>query len=126
MQALLSRLVSRIRLDRLSADHAPVRRLAQTTDSAENDDPSYSFQGGSIGFACYWLALAIPFWVYGSNTLFFLLYTWPFFLALMPVSVLFGIAFSMLFRGGWFKTPLATGVCVIGMFWTVFSFLSGW
>jgi uncharacterized membrane protein YjjP (DUF1212 family) len=44
----------------------------------------------------------------------------------MPVSVLIGIAFSMLFRGGWFKTPVATGVCVIGMFWTVFSFLSGW
>ena len=42
MQALLSRLVSRIRLDRIRAEHPPVLRLAQTTDSAENDDPSYS------------------------------------------------------------------------------------
>jgi hypothetical protein len=96
------------------------------TDSADNEDPSYSMQGGFIGFVFYWLAFAIPFLVYGSNTLFFLLYTWPFFLALMPVSVLIGIAFSMLFGGGWFTTSLASAVCVIGMFWTVFSFLSGW
>ena len=126
MQALFSRLVSRIWVDRIRGDNAPVPRLAQTSDGAENEDPSYSMQGGFVGFVCYWLALAIPFWVYGSNTLFFLLYTWPFFLALMPVSVLIGIAFSMLFRGGWLITPAATGICVIGMFWTVFSFLSGW
>lgn len=44
----------------------------------------------------------------------------------MPVSVLIGIALSMFFRGGWFKTSAASGICVIGMFWTVFSFLSGW
>lgn len=126
MQALFSRLVSRIWVDRIRGENAPVQRLTQTIDSVESDDPSYSIQGGLIGFAFYWLALAIPFWVYGSNTLFFLLYTWPFFLALMPVSVLIGIAFSVLFRGGWFKTPVATSFCVIGMFWTVFSFLSGW
>ena len=73
MQALFSRLVSRIWVDRIRGDNAPVPRLAQTSDGAENEDPSYSMQGGFIGFVCYWLALAIPFWVYGSNTLFFLL-----------------------------------------------------
>ena len=125
MQALLSRLVSRIRLDRLSADHAPVRRLAQTTDSAENDDPSYSFQGGSIGFACYWLALAIPFWVYGSNTLFFLLYTWPFFLALMPVAVVVGIALHSLLNGKLLYSTVVTIVTVVLMFGLLFLWLMG-
>ncbi|AVF37093.1 DUF3561 family protein [Rahnella sikkimica] len=121
MQALLSRLVSRIRVE-----NTRYQRLAQVTDSSDNEEPSYSMQGGFIGFVFYWLALAIPFLVYGSNTLFFLLYTWPFFLALMPVSVLIGIALSMFFRGNWFKTSVTSGICVISMFWTVFSFLSGW
>lgn len=126
MQALLSRLVSRIRVDRTGELSPRAQRLAQITDSSDTEEPSYSMQGGFIGFVFYWLAFAIPFLVYGSNTLFFLLYTWPFFLALMPVSVLIGIALSMFFRGGWFKTSLASGICIIGMFWTVFSFLSGW
>ena len=114
MQALLSRLVSRIRV--------PI----PATDSADTEEPSYSIQGGFIGFVFYWLAFAIPFLIYGSNTLFFLLYTWPFFLALMPVSVLIGIAFSMFFGGGWFKSSAVSGICVVSMFWAVFSFLSGW
>lgn len=126
MQALLSRLVSRIREDRTGEISPRTRVLVPVTDSSDNEDPSYSMQGVFIGFVFYWLAFAIPFLLYGSNTLFFLLYTWPFFLALMPVSVLIGIAFSTFFGGGWFKTSVASAVCVIGMFWTVFSFLSGW
>ncbi len=118
MQALLHRIVNRIRTD------SPVAVSDDPPPDAE--DPSYSFFGGCAGFVFYWLAFTIPFLVYGSNTLFFLLYTWPFFLALMPVAVLIGIAFSMLFSGNWWQTLLATGVVVIGMFWTVFSFLSGW
>lgn len=89
-------------------------------------ESSYSFLGGVSGFACYWLAFAVPFIVYGSNTLFFLLYTWPFFLALMPVSVLLGIAISMLLGARLILTVLVTGVSVICLFWLVFSFLSGW
>ncbi|MHA7845419.1 DUF3561 family protein [Serratia sp. D1N4] len=92
----------------------------------QQEEPSYSFLGAASGFAFYWLAFAVPFLVYGSNTLFFLLYTWPFFLALMPVSVLVGIAISMLLRGKPFLTLLTTGVAVICLFWLVFSFLSGW
>ncbi|MNH39822.1 Inner membrane protein YgbE [compost metagenome] len=68
----------------------------------------------------------MPFLVYGSNTLFFLLYTWPFFLALMPVSVLIGITLSMLLRGRLLLTLLLTGVIVLCLFWLVFSFLTGW
>lgn len=118
MQALLHRIVSRIRIDSPAA--------ASDDPDSDAEDPSYSFFGGCSGFVFYWLAFTIPFLIYGSNTLFFLLYTWPFFLGLLPVAVLIGIAFCMLFRGNWWQTLLASGVVVIGMFWTVFSFLSGW
>jgi hypothetical protein len=118
MQALLHRIVSRIWIER------PVAVSDDPVSDAE--DPSYSMFGGCTGFVFYWLAFTLPFLVYGSNTLFFFLYTWPFFLALMPVAVLIGIAFSMLFSGNWWQTLLASGVAVMGMFWTVFSFLSGW
>lgn len=92
----------------------------------DKEEPSYSMLGGCTGFVSFWLAFAIPFMVYGSNTLFFLLYTWPFFIALLPVSVLIGIAFSMLFSGILWKTLPLTGLSVICLFWAVFSFLSGW
>ncbi|CAI0951788.1 DUF3561 family protein [Serratia quinivorans] len=92
----------------------------------EKEEPSYSFLGGVCGFVFYWLAFAVPFVVYGSNTLFFLLYTWPFFLALMPVSVLIGITLSMLLRGRLILTLLLTGAIVLCLFWLVFSFLTGW
>lgn len=92
----------------------------------EPEEPSYSFLGATSGFVFYWLAFTVPFMVYGSNTLFFLLYTWPFFLALMPASVLVGITFSMVLRGRLILTLLLTGVAVICLFWLVFSFLSGW
>src|SRR5471030_1602232 len=118
MQALLHRIVSRIRDDSSA--------VAATDRADDAEDPSYSMFGGTAGFIFYWLAFAIPFVMYGSNTLFFFLYTWPFFLALVPISVLIGIAFSMLFSGNWWQTLLASGVAVMGMFWTVFSFLSGW
>lgn len=36
----------------------------------EKEEPSYSFLGGVCGFVFYWLAFAVPFLVYGSNTLF--------------------------------------------------------
>ncbi|CNH15025.1 putative cytochrome oxidase subunit [Yersinia aldovae] len=92
----------------------------------EREEPSYSFLGGATGFVFYWLAFAIPFFVYGLNTVFFLLYTWPFFLALMPVSVLIGIALSMLTRSNLLLTVTGTGIAVVCLFWMLFSFLTGW
>ncbi|AJJ62691.1 DUF3561 family protein [Yersinia aldovae] len=92
----------------------------------EREEPSYSFLGGATGFVFYWLAFAIPFFVYGLNTVFFLLYTWPFFLALMPVSVLIGIALSMLTRSNLLLTVVGTGIAVVCLFWMLFSFLTGW
>lgn len=92
----------------------------------EQEEPAYFFLGGISGFVFYWLAFAVPFMVYGANTLFLLLYTWPFFLSLMPLSVLLGIVFSILLRGHVVFTLLLTGIVVLGLFWWVFSLLSGW
>jgi len=95
-------------------------------DERPPDAPHSSLPGGIIGFVAYWCALAIPFLLYGSNTLFFFLYTWPFFLALLPVSVLMGIALNTLLRGQLLWTTLATVILVICLFWLMFAFLSGW
>lgn len=40
-------------------------------EQQEEEEPSYSFSGGVTGFVFYWLAFAIPFFVYGPNTVFF-------------------------------------------------------
>ncbi len=66
---------------------------------AIGDETTWSLSGAAVGFISWLLALGIPFLLYGSNTLFFLLYTWPFFLALMPVAVVVGIALHSLLNG---------------------------
>ena len=66
MQALLHRIVSRIRDE--SSDAASKDR------AVDAEEPSYSMFGGTAGFVFYWLAFAIPFMMYGSNTLFFFLF----------------------------------------------------
>lgn len=103
-----------------------VTPLLARKNSHDQDDRAWSFPGGVIGFVSYWCALAIPFLLYGSNTLFFLLYTWPFFLALLPVAVLIGIAFGLLLRGQLVFTLLLTLVTVTCLFWLLFSWLTGW
>lgn len=95
-------------------------------DERTQDEPRSALPGGVIGFLSYWCALAIPFLLYGSNTLFFFLYTWPFFLALLPVSVVLGIVLSLVLRGHLFWTALITAIAVVFLFWLLFSFLSGW
>ena len=62
---------------------------------------------GVIGFLSYWCALGIPFLLYGSNTL-FSFSTRPFFLALLPVSVLIGIVLSLMLRGRLWWSGLIT------------------
>ncbi|ORM73437.1 hypothetical protein HA48_09530 [Pantoea wallisii] len=95
-------------------------------DERNPDEPRSSLPGGVIGFFSYWCALGIPFLLYGSNTLFFFLYTWPFFLALLPASVLIGIVLSQLLRGRLLWSGGLTVLLVVLLFWLVFSFLSGW
>lgn len=42
---------------------------------ATGDETTWSLSGAAVGFISWLLALGIPFLLYGSNTLFFLLYT---------------------------------------------------
>lgn len=103
-----------------------VTPLLARKDEREREETSWSFPGGVMGFVSWWVALAIPFLLYGSNTLFFFLYTWPFFLALLPVSVLIGVAISVVLRGQLLWTLLITAALVICLFWLLFTLLSGW
>ncbi|RWR01790.1 membrane protein [[Pantoea] beijingensis] len=95
-------------------------------EEREQEEHAWSFPGGVVGFVSYWVALAIPFILYGSNTLFFFLYTWPFFLAILPVAVLIGVAMNLLLRGHLVWTTIVTIALVVLLFWLLFSFLSGW
>lgn len=90
-----------------------------------NDETTWSFPGAIVGFASWLMALGIPFLFYGSNTLFFFLYTWPFFLALMPVAVVVGVALHSLFNGKLLYSTLITIATVVVIFGLLFLWLMG-
>lgn len=90
------------------------------------EEPSYGFWGALAGFIFYWMAFAVPILIYGANALFFLLYTWPFFLALIPVSVVIGLVFSVLLAGRLALMLLCIGLSIFCLFWLVFALLTGW
>ncbi|WP_318378191.1 DUF3561 family protein [Enterobacter sp.] len=90
-----------------------------------NDETTWSFPGALVGFIAWLLALGIPFLLYGPNTLFFFLYTWPFFLALMPVAVVVGIALHSLTGGRLIYTSVATVLIVVAIFGVLFLWLMG-
>lgn len=92
---------------------------------AASDETTWSLSGAAVGFISWLLALGIPFLIYGSNTLFFLLYTWPFFLALMPVAVVVGIALHSLLDGKLQYSVCATILTVGLMFGLLFLWLLG-
>lgn len=97
-----------------------------TTDAfATDDETTWSLPGAVVGFASWLLALGIPFLVYGPNTLFFFIYTWPFFLALMPVAVVVGIALHSLLNGKLRYSIVATLLTVCAMFGALFMWLLG-
>ena len=99
------------------------RSQAMTTTTDETT--TWSFPGAVVGFVAWLLALGIPFMIYGSNTLFFFLYTWPFFLALMPVAVVVGIALHSLLDGKLLYSSVATLLTVIAMLGVLFMWLMG-
>ena len=90
------------------------------------EEPVYGFWGAMVGFAFYWVAFSVPIMIYGANALFFLLYTWPFFLALLPLSVLIGIIFSTLLAGRLWLMILCSGLSVFSLFCLVFALLTCW
>jgi len=100
--------------------------LAGKKERERDEQPSGWLPGGVAGFVAWWIALTIPFLLYGSNTLFFFLYTWPFFLALLPVSVLLGVVTIVLLRGRIVLTTIVATLLAVLMFWLLFSWLTGW
>ena len=93
--------------------------VAQTEPLAPTyDETTWSLSGAFVGFVAWLMALGIPYLHYGNNTLFFFLYTWPFFLALMPVAVVIGVAFHSLVKGRLrytIVTTLATVALLCGL-----------
>ena len=87
--------------------------------------PTWSLPGAVVGFLSWLCALAIPMLIYGGNTLFFFIYTWPFFLALMPVAVVVGIALHSLMDGKLRYSTVFTLVTVGLMFGALFMWLLG-
>lgn len=85
---------------------------------------AWSLPGGIIGFCSWLLALGLPFLLFGSNTPFFFLYTWPFFLALMPVAVVVGIALHSLVGRRLLISIIATLLVVVAMFGALFLWLT--
>lgn len=80
--------------------------------------------GAVVGFISRLFALAMPMLIYGSNTLFFLS-TPPFFLALMPVAVVVGIALHSLMDGKLRYSIVFTLMTVGIMFGALFMWLLG-
>ncbi|MDN8600534.1 DUF3561 family protein [Citrobacter enshiensis] len=89
------------------------------------DETTWSLPGAVVGFVSWLLALGFPFLIYGSNSLFFFLYTWPFFLALMPVAVVVGIALHSLMKGKLLFSVISTLLTVGAMFGALFLWLLG-
>jgi dolichyl-phosphate-mannose--protein O-mannosyl transferase len=93
--------------------------------NTDTEETTWSLSGAVVGFVAWLLALGIPFLLYGSNTLFFFLYTWPFFLALLPVSVVIGIALHSLMNGKLLYSIVVTLITVAVLFGLLFLWLLG-
>ncbi|WP_031522884.1 DUF3561 family protein [Siccibacter colletis] len=98
---------------------------AESPDKRDIEETTWSVPGAILGLLSWLLALGIPFLIYGSNTLFFLLYTWPFFLALLPVSVVVGVALHSLLNGRLLLSIVATIITVAILFGALFLWLMG-
>ena len=95
--------------------------LTNNDSLTEVEDTTWSLPGAVVGFLSWLCALAIPMLIYGSNTLLFFIYTWPFFLALMPV----GIALHSLMDGKLRYSIVFTLATVGIMFGALFMWLLG-
>ncbi|CCJ82995.1 putative cytochrome oxidase subunit [Cronobacter dublinensis 1210] len=97
--------------------------VTQADTAPAVEETTWAWPGAVVGFISWLLALGVPFLLYGSNTLFFLLYTWPFFLALMPVAVVVGVAVFSLLERKLVYSSLATLISVGLMFGLLFFWL---
>lgn len=97
--------------------------ISPASAAPDAEETTWTFPGALVGFVAWLLALGFPFLFYGSNTLFFFLYTWPFFLALMPVAVVIGIALHSLLSGRLLVSSVVTIMTVILLFGVLFLWL---
>lgn len=98
--------------------------LTNNDSLTEVEDTTWSLPCAVVGFLSWLCALAIPMLIYGSNTLLFLS-TRPFFLALMPVAVVVGIALHSLMDGKLRYSIVFTLATVGIMFGALFMWLLG-
>lgn len=91
----------------------------------DSEETIWSLFGAVVGFIAWLMALGVPILLYGSNSLLFFLYTWPFFLALLPVSVVIGVALHSLLHGRFPYSILATLGTVGLLFGLLFLWLLG-
>ena len=99
--------------------------LTNNDSLTEVEDTTWSLPGAVGGLLSGLCALAMPMVIYGSNTLLFFIYTWPFFLALMPVAVVVGIALHSLMDGKLRYSIVFTLATVGIMFGALFMWLLG-
>ena len=99
--------------------------LTNNDSLTEDEETTWSLPGAVVGFIAWLLALGIPFLIYGPNTLFFFIYTWPFFLALLPVAIVAGIALHSLLKGLLLLSITCTLLVVGAMFGALFLWLLG-
>ncbi|EMH4163639.1 DUF3561 family protein [Pluralibacter gergoviae] len=92
---------------------------------SDPEETIWSLSGAAVGFLAWLMALGIPFLLYGRNTLLFFLYTWPFFLALLPVAVVVGVALHSLLGGRLAWSISTTLIAVAAMFGLLFLWLLG-
>ncbi|WP_407731502.1 DUF3561 family protein [Pseudocitrobacter faecalis] len=90
-----------------------------------DDETTWSLSGATVGFVAWLIALGIPYLWYGNNTLFFFLYTWPFFLALMPVAVVIGVAIHSLVNSKLRYSIIVTLLTVAALCGLLFLWLMG-
>ena len=99
--------------------------ITESDTFAADDETTWSLLGAVVGFIAWLLALGFPCLMYGPNTLFFFIYTWPFFLALLPVAIVAGIALHSLLKGRLLLSITCTLLVVGAMFGALFLWLLG-
>ncbi|MGM3174730.1 DUF3561 family protein [Dickeya lacustris] len=109
------------------ATSLPDSESSCSDDEEPASSSSGTFSGAVVGFCCYWLAFALPFACWGFNsTVFLMLYTWPFFLALMPLSLLIGMLLRVFCQRSTALMVLCCAVSVSGVFWLMLLLITTW
>ncbi|ACS84675.1 DUF3561 family protein [Musicola paradisiaca] len=104
-----------------------VTPLSGSDAHSDLEEDTSSSSGALAGFCFYLLVFSLLLLMYEpGSTLLLMLYTWPFFLALMPLSILAGVVCRVLWPHHVVLMLLCCGGSIFAMFWLVFSLIVGW